>query len=85
NKAVEIDIAPRNTAVKTIKQTVYSVDRNHKLALLSHLLHKNNWGQTLVFSPKYRGQIYYKINKINTFILEKFLSLLVGEYVVYFI
>lgn len=55
NKAVEIDIAPRNTAVKTIKQTVYSVDRNHKLALLSHLLHKNNWGQTLVFSRTKHG------------------------------
>ncbi|HAU1152304.1 TPA: DEAD/DEAH box helicase [Legionella pneumophila] len=55
NKAVEIDIAPRNTAVKTIKQTVYPVDRNHKLALLSHLLHKNNWGQTLVFSRTKHG------------------------------
>ncbi len=52
---VEIDVAPRNTTVVSIKQTVHPVDKSSKAALLSHLIHKNKLGQTLVFSRTKHG------------------------------
>jgi ATP-dependent RNA helicase RhlE len=55
NQPVEIDVAPRNTTVVAIKQTVHPVDKSRKAALLSHLIHKNKWGQTLVFSRTKHG------------------------------
>lgn len=55
NKPVEIDVSPRNTTVIAIKQTIHPVDKARKHALLSHLIHKNKWGQTLVFSRTKHG------------------------------
>ncbi|WP_454783893.1 DEAD/DEAH box helicase [Legionella sp. WA2024007413] len=55
NHPVEIDVTPRNTTVVKIKQTVHPVDKSRKAALLSHLIHKNKWGQTLVFSKTKHG------------------------------
>lgn len=55
NQAVEIDIAPRNTTVVAIEQMVHPVDKNRKSELLSHLIHKHQWGQTLVFSRTKHG------------------------------
>jgi ATP-dependent RNA helicase RhlE len=55
NQPVEIDVTPRNTAVVKIKQLVHPVDKSRKAALLSHLIHKNKWGQTLVFSKTKHG------------------------------
>ncbi len=55
NKPVEIDVSPRNTTVSAVKQTVHPVDKNRKHDLLSHLIHKNKWGQTLVFSKTKHG------------------------------
>ncbi|MCE3043895.1 DEAD/DEAH box helicase [Legionella sp. 16cNR16C] len=55
NNPVEIDVAPRNTTVATIKQTVHPVDKGRKAALLGHLIHKNKWGQTIVFSRTKHG------------------------------
>ncbi len=55
NQPVEIDVTPRNTTVVKIKQTVHPVDKSRKAALLSHLIHKNKWGQTLVFSKTKHG------------------------------
>ncbi|MCW8399546.1 DEAD/DEAH box helicase [Legionella sp. PATHC038] len=55
NHPVEIDVTPRNTTVVKIKQTVHPVDKSQKAALLSHLIHKNKWGQTLVFSKTKHG------------------------------
>jgi ATP-dependent RNA helicase RhlE len=55
NQPVEIDITPRNTTVVTIKQTIHPVDKGRKTALLSHLIHKNKWGQALVFSRTKHG------------------------------
>ncbi|WP_133130502.1 DEAD/DEAH box helicase [Legionella yabuuchiae] len=55
NHPQEIDVAPRNTSVHTIKQRVHPVDKSRKSALLSHLIHKNKWGQTLVFSRTKHG------------------------------
>jgi ATP-dependent RNA helicase RhlE len=52
---VEIDVAPRNVAASTVKQTIHPVDKSQKSALLSHLIHKNKWGQTLVFSRTKHG------------------------------
>ena len=55
NKPVEIDVAPRNATVVAIKQKVHPVDKSRKAQLLSHLIHKNKWGQTLVFSRTKHG------------------------------
>ena len=55
NQPVEIDVAPRNTTVVAIKQLVHPVDKSRKSALLSHLIHTNKWGQTLVFSRTKHG------------------------------
>ena len=55
NQPVEIDVAPRNTTATAVKQTIHPVDKSRKAALLSHLIHKNKWGQTLVFSRTKHG------------------------------
>lgn len=55
NQPVEIDVAPRNTTAVAVKQMVHPVDKSRKSALLSHLIHKNKWGQTLVFSRTKHG------------------------------
>lgn len=55
NQPIEIDVTPRNTTVVKITQTVHPVDKSQKAALLSHLIHKNKWGQTLVFSKTKHG------------------------------
>lgn len=52
---VEIDVAPRNSSAMGIKQKVHPVDKSRKAALLSHLIHKNKWSQTLVFSRTKHG------------------------------
>ncbi len=55
NQPVEIDVTPRNTTVNKIKQIVHPVDKARKTALLSHLIHKKKWGQTIVFSRTKHG------------------------------
>ena len=55
NQPVEIDVAPRNTTAASVEQTIHPVDKARKAALLSHLIHKNKWGQTLVFSRTKHG------------------------------
>lgn len=55
NQPVEIDVAPRNATVVNIKQSVHPVDKARKADLLSHLIHKNKWGQTIVFSRTKHG------------------------------
>ncbi len=55
NQPLEIDVAPRNATVVAITQTIHPVDKSRKAALLSHLIHKNKWGQTLVFSRTKHG------------------------------
>ncbi|KTD35378.1 ATP-dependent RNA helicase RhlE [Legionella moravica] len=55
NQPVEIDVAPRNTTVVAIKQRIHPVDKSRKSALLSHLIHSNKWGQTLVFARTKHG------------------------------
>lgn len=52
---VEIDVAPRNTTVTAVKQIVHPVDKARKSELLAHLIHKNKWGQTIVFTRTKHG------------------------------
>ncbi len=55
NEPIEIDVAIRNATAGAVKQTVHPVDKGRKTDLLSHLIHKNKWGQTLVFSRTKHG------------------------------
>jgi ATP-dependent RNA helicase RhlE len=52
---IEIDVAPRNSTVKTISQKIHPVDKAGKAALLSHLVRTKNWKQALVFSRTKHG------------------------------
>jgi ATP-dependent RNA helicase RhlE len=45
-----IQVTPPNTTVQRIRQTIYPVGRNKKLALLKHLLDSQGWNQVLVFT-----------------------------------
>ena len=55
NDPVEIDVSPRNTTTQTVKQKLHPVDKTRKQALLSHLIHENDWQQALVFSRTKHG------------------------------
>ena len=46
---VKIEVNPRNSAAKSVKQWVYEVDKSKKAALLSHLIRSRDWSQVLVF------------------------------------
>ncbi len=46
---LQIDVSPRNSAAKSVKQSVFEVDKSKKPALLSHLIRNKNWAQVLVF------------------------------------
>ncbi|MCW8826644.1 MAG: DEAD/DEAH box helicase, partial [Gammaproteobacteria bacterium] len=45
NDPVEISVSPRNAAAKSVKQSVFEVDKDKKSALLSHLVRDNGWNQ----------------------------------------
>ena len=55
HKPVKIDVSPRNTAAKTVKQSVFEADKSKKTALLSHLIRHNDWQQLLVFMRTKHG------------------------------
>jgi ATP-dependent RNA helicase RhlE len=52
---LQIEISPRNSAAKSVKQWVYEVDKGRKPALLRHLLRNKGWEQVLVFSRTRNG------------------------------
>ncbi len=52
---VKIEVSPRNSAAKSVKQWVYEVDKSKKPALLSHLIRSKNWDQVLVFTRTKNG------------------------------
>jgi ATP-dependent RNA helicase RhlE len=52
---VRIEVSPRNTTVKAIRQWVVPVDKKRKPALFLHLLRKKRWGQVLVFAKTRKG------------------------------
>jgi len=51
----EINVSPKNSTTKSIKQILYPVDKKNKANLLTHLIKKNNWDQVLVFTRTKRG------------------------------
>lgn len=55
NKPQLIDVSPRNSAAKTVKQWAYEVDKSKKPLLLSHLICRNDWTQVLVFTKTKKG------------------------------
>lgn len=54
-RPIMIEVSPRNTAAKTVKQLVFEVDKSKKTMLLSHLVSNNNWQQVLVFMRTKHG------------------------------
>ncbi|WP_413665893.1 DEAD/DEAH box helicase [Microbulbifer sp. CNSA002] len=52
---LEIDVSPRNSTTKTVRQKLHPVDKARKTKLLSHLIRENNWHQALVFSRTKHG------------------------------
>lgn len=55
NSPEEIDVAPRNTTIETVRQRIHPVDKGKKPALLQHLIKDNGWRQVLVFSRTKHG------------------------------
>jgi ATP-dependent RNA helicase RhlE len=52
---LSIEVSPRNTTVKRIKQWVVPVDKKRKPELFCHLLKQRRWGQVLVFVKTRKG------------------------------
>jgi len=52
---VEVEVARRNTAVESVNQSAYSIDKDRKRALLSHLIRDGQWQQVLVFTRTKHG------------------------------
>ena len=52
---LKIEVAVENAAADTIEQIVYTVNKNSKSALLTHLVKTNNWQQVLVFTSTKHG------------------------------
>ncbi|AWB56142.1 MULTISPECIES: DEAD/DEAH box helicase [unclassified Colwellia] len=55
NDPVEISISPKNTTAERVEQLIYSVDKNRKSALLTHLILENDWQQVIVFMKTKHG------------------------------
>ena len=47
---LSIEVSPRNTAAKSIRQWLVPVDKKRKAELFCHLLQANRWRQALVFA-----------------------------------
>ena len=52
---LSIEVAPRNTAAKTVKQQLITVDKKRKAELFLHLLQARRWRQALVFAKTRKG------------------------------
>jgi superfamily II DNA/RNA helicase len=52
---VRIEVSPRNTTAKSVKQWLIPVDKKRKPDLFIHLLKKHRWGQVLVFVKTRKG------------------------------
>lgn len=55
NQPVEISVAPPNATATKVKQWVCPVDKKRKSAVLTKLIHDNDWGQVLVFTRTKHG------------------------------
>lgn len=54
-RPLEISVNPPNSTAKTVKQWICPVDKKRKPALLTHLIHDNQWEQVLVFTKTKQG------------------------------
>jgi ATP-dependent RNA helicase RhlE len=52
---LSIEVSPRNTTVKAVRQWVVTVDKKRKAELFLHLLKKKRWAQVLVFVKTRKG------------------------------
>jgi ATP-dependent RNA helicase RhlE len=52
---LSIEVSPRNTTVKSIRQWVIPVDKKRKPELFLQLIRKKRWGQVLVFVKTRKG------------------------------
>ncbi len=52
---ISIDVAPRNSTVTSVQQTVYQVDKADKPDILSYLIQSGGWEQVLVFTRTKHG------------------------------
>ena len=52
---VEIEVARRNAAVESVEQRAYTMPKDQKRALLSHLIQDGDWSQVLVFTRTKHG------------------------------
>jgi len=52
---MRIEVARRNTAAETVEQLVYSVAKERKRELLSHLIRAHGWSRVLVFTRTKHG------------------------------
>ncbi|MDF3934983.1 DEAD/DEAH box helicase [Pseudomonas citronellolis] len=52
---LSIEVAPRNTAAKTVKQQLITVDKKRKAELFLHLMRTRGWRQALVFAKTRKG------------------------------
>jgi ATP-dependent RNA helicase RhlE len=50
-----IEVSPRNSPAKSVKQWVYEVDKSKKSELLSQMIDRNDWTQVLVFTKTKKG------------------------------
>ncbi len=55
NDPLSIEVSPRNSTVKRIRQWVVPVDKKRKPELFLYLLKKHRWGQVLVFVKTRKG------------------------------
>jgi len=52
---LSVEVSPRNSTVKAVKQSVIVCDKKRKPELFLHLLKKKRWGQVLVFVKTRKG------------------------------
>jgi len=55
NSPTLIEVARRNTAAQSVKQTVYPVDKVRKRELITHLIKDGKWKQVLIFTRTKHG------------------------------
>lgn len=55
NNPVEVSVSAPNTTVELVEHWICPVDKQQKIALLSHLINDNQWSQVLVFSRTKHG------------------------------
>jgi ATP-dependent RNA helicase RhlE len=55
NSPTLIEVARRNTASESVRQTIYPVDKARKRELITHLINEGKWKQVLIFTRTKHG------------------------------